>query len=447
MGEMKLHNYQQRIVDFCLNNSNIILAVGMGLGKTASVLHYLSVSKPSTCIIVAPKRVAETVWKQEAKKWGLDDVYNKMVIVAGNPTTRKNQLFDTEHPYKIISRDNIKDIVNYSCDVLILDELTSFKNHLSKRSLACYSIKAKQRIGLTGTLIANGAIDIYGQMLASGIGDISSEQKIKSNFFRWRSSYFIDKLAGSGLQWNKWVLNCHLDVLLQPIKKYIFTLSSEDWLDIPEVECIVNEVELSNKEMNEYLSLQSMLHLELDGEHYSVSEGAKFAKLQTLCNGFIYQTETGEAIRSEYSTKLDAVAEFCDRAVNEGERVLLFYASPEEAIWLSEKFKELGIKFCSPKDKRWLQKFETGEIDVLISHPASIGHGTNLQHCSRICVWSTITYNYEYWAQSNARLARQGQNKNVQIHSFISKGTIEKNKYLALMKKSKEDKLFINLTK
>jgi SNF2 family DNA or RNA helicase len=443
---LKLHNYQERIVDFCTNNASVVLSVGMGLGKSIATLTYLDRTRPQTCIIIAPKRVAETVWKQEAIKWGLTAIHDKMTIVAGTPAKRKQALSDATKPYKIIGRDNIKDIEGYQCELLVLDELTSFKNHLSKRSLACYSIRASTRIGLTGTFLANGAIDIYGQMLAVGCGDISAERAIKNNFFRWRATYFRDKLAGSGLQFQKWELVVPLEVLLEPLKKHIFTLSSEDYLDIPEVSYINHEIELSDKEMKQYLSLQTMLHLELDGEHYSVNEAAKFCKLQTLTNGFIYDVN-GEAIRGEYSTKLDAVVEFVDRAVSEGERVLLWYAFREEAIWLGEKMKEKGIRFCSPTDKRWLEKFESNEIDVLISHPASIGHGVNVQHCSRICVWSSLTFNFEYWGQANARLARQGQKRGVQIHVFASKGTCERNQYLSLMKKSKEQDNFIAITK
>lgn len=444
---MILHNYQNRIVQFCEAEPNAVLSVGMGLGKTAATLHYIHKLNPDTCVIVAPKRVAETVWKQEAEKWELYDVASKMIIVSGSAAKRKAALENKDYTYKIIGRDNIKDIENWSCDLLVLDELTSFKNHLSKRSLACYSIKAKRRIGLTGTMLANGAIDIYGQMLAVGVGDTSSESVIKRNFYKWRSVYFKDKLAGSGLQFQKWVLDTPLELLLEPIKKNIFTLSSEDWLDIPEVTYHNHDIQLSDPEIKEYLSLQTMLHLELSGERISIDEAAKFYKLQTLCNGFIYEPETSKPIRGEVSTKLDAVAEFVDRSVSEGERVLLWYAFTEEAVWLAEKMKERGIKYCSPKDKRWLQKFETGEIDVLISHPASIGHGVNLQHCSRICVWSSLTYNYEYWGQANARLARQGQQHGVQIHVFAASGTVEINQYLSLMHKSQEDKLFVNLTK
>ena len=167
---MQLHNYQQRMIDFCKTTDNIIFSVGMGLGKTAAVLHYINETSPGSVLIVAPKRVAESVWFQEAEKWNLKEVAEKMIIVSGTAAKRQKAMNDKSKPYKIISRDNLKDVdssVNY--DILILDELTSFKSILSKRSEAVRAISAKKKIGLTGTLLANGAIDVFPQAAAVGL--------------------------------------------------------------------------------------------------------------------------------------------------------------------------------------------------------------------------------------------------------------------------------------
>ena len=190
-----------------------------------------------------------------------------------------------------------------------------------------------------------------------------------------------------------------------------------------------------------------MLNCTLDDEIVSFNENQKFAKLQTLCNGFVY-VDDGVPVRSEYSTKLDEVVDFVDRAVSEGEQVLLFYAFREEKVWLEEKMKKLHLKFTDVKDKRFMEKWNDGEVDVLLAYPASAGHGLNLhQSGARICVWSTIPFDMELWSQANARLARQGQSRNTQIHSFMAKNTVEKQKYLSLMKKSKVLQDFIDITK
>ena len=189
-----------------------------------------------------------------------------------------------------------------------------------------------------------------------------------------------------------------------------------------------------------------MLNCTLDDEIVSFNENQKFAKLQTLCNGFVY-VDDGQPVRSEWSTKLDEVVDFVDRAVSEGEQVLLFYAFREEKAWLEEKMKKLHLKFTDVKDKRFMEKWNEGEVDVLLSHPASSGHGLNLQFGGRICVWSTIPFDMELWSQANARLARQGQRRNTQIHSFLAKNTIEKAKMISLMKKSNILQEFVDITK
>ena len=447
---MKLHNYQQRIIDFCKKTDKAILSVGCGLGKTASILHYIDSAKPKSILIVAPKRVAEQVRKQEAEKWGLAEIADKLTIVAGTAAKRAKLIRD--NLYLVIGRDNLNDVRGMSFDLLVMDELTSFKNVSSNRMDAVCSIRAKQRIGMTGTFLTNGAIDCFGQFAAVGFGGMENATKRYrvSAFYRWRATHFQDLLAGSGLQFHKWKLVTPLDRLIENVKPYIFTLDSADWLEIPAVEYINHEVELSAAEMNEYLRLNTMLNCELDDEIVSFNENQKFSKLQTLCDGFVYVDDdmVTTPVRSEFSTKLDEVADFVDRCVSEGEQVLLFYAFREEKAWLEEKLKKLHLKFTDVKDKNFLRKWNDGDVEVLFGHPAGSGHGLNLhQGGARICVWSTITYDMELWSQANARLARQGQRRNTQIHTFIAKNTVEKKKLIALKSKEKISHDFVNLTK
>lgn len=441
---MKLHEYQNRIVGHIRKHDNCILSVEMGLGKTAAVLSYLNTEKPKSCLIVAPKRVAETTWKQEAEKWGFE-IANKMCIVSGPKAKRLKALADDSCPYKIISRDNLQDVKGWQTECLVLDELTSFKTPSATRSKCVISIKARKRIGLTGTFLANGAIDIYGQVAAVGLckqfcGGLSFEA--------WRAINFHDALEGAGLQFKKWRLNrgISIEALLRTIKDNIFTLTAADYLDIPPVTHNWHRVELNKETRKAYDELQAFLGFELNGVNLTIKEGAAFAKLQTLCNGFVY-TEDGAAVRSKESDKLEAVADFCEQCKNNGESVLLFYAYVEEAIWLSEKLKKRGLRYMSVKQRDFLVKWNNGEIDVLFAHPASAGHGLNLQHGGRIIVWSSLTYNYELYAQANARLARQGQTKKVSINYFMADDTCEAQIWKALQRKDAEQNEFIELTK
>lgn len=442
---MKLHEYQERIVAHIEHHPHCILSVDMGLGKTAAVLSYIERNTPESVLIVAPKRVAETTWLQEAQKWGYK-CSDKMTIVAGIKAKRAIALNDRNKPYKVISCDNLGDLAwSDKFDLLVLDELTTFKNVQAARTKQVLNIIANKIVGLTGTFLANGAIDIYGQVAAVGL-----VQKFCSglNFFAWRAMNFHDALQGSGLQFQKWTLNkgVTVETLLRPIRDQIFTLTAADYLTIPPVSSMWHKVELSSETRKAYDDLQSFLGFELDGCNLTVSEGAAFAKLQTLCNGFIYD-ENGEAIRVKDSAKLEAVADFCERCKAEGEKVLLFYAFREEAVWLKEMLDRKKIVAESVKKAGFMERWNAGEIDVLFAHPASAGHGLNLQHGGRVIVWSSLTYNYELWAQANARLARQGQTRPVQIHYFAAENTCESRVWNALQNKHKQQTEFLNITK
>lgn len=436
---MELHEYQIRAAQFIATHANCILSVDMGLGKTAAVWSYIREAQPCRVCIVAPKRVAENTWKQEAEKWGWNDIAERCAIVSGTPKNRKAALQDESKPYKIVSRECVKEVQGWSFDLLVIDELTSFKNPESKRTRSVCSIHAERKVGLTGTFLANGAIDIYGQCAAVGI-------RFGFNFYAWRATYFRDALQGSGLAFHKWKLAVPLEQVLQPITDKIFTLTASDYLSIPPVSHIRHDIALDADTMAAYRDLDAFLGFNLNGDTLTVEEGAKFAKLQTLCNGFIYDTN-GNAVRSAYTAKLTAVADFVSDCRDAGEPVLLFYAFREEAIWLQELLSERGVRCESVQRAGFMERWNAGETECLFAHPASAGHGLNLQHGGRIIVWSSLTYNYEYYAQANARLARQGQMRKVQVHYFLTRDTCEPRVWTELQNKDKEQKEFLNRTK
>ena len=441
---MDLHEYQKRIANFIAQHPHAILSVDMGLGKTAAVLAWLKwyyERNPETrTLIVAPKRVAENNWRQEAEKWSWRDLADNMVICKGTPQKRADAL-KNGLKIKIISRDNIEDVKNANFDVLILDELTSFKNIDAKRTKAVTRINAKYKIGLTGTFLANGAIDIYGQAAAVGL------RFQESNFYAWRATYFRDILQGSGLAFHKWRPIMPLEGILKPIQANIFTLTAEDYLQIPEQTHNTHKIDVGTEIRKQIGELDAFLSTEIGGEVLTLEENQKFAKLQTLCNGFVYSPETGEPLRSSSSEKLKAVADFVADCKDAGEHVLLFYAFREEAAWLAELLQARGIKWYSVKQADFMQKWNDGDIDCLMAHPASAGHGLNLQYGGRIIVWSTLTYNFELFAQGNARLARQGQRQNVQIHYFVAEKTCEEKAVAALIMKQQEQNNFLKITK
>lgn len=361
---------------------------------------------------------------------------------GGYAKKRALALADDAHPIKIISRDNVKDVTDMEFDFMVLDELTSFKSVTAARTKAVMNIRAGVKIGLTGTFLANGAIDIYGQAAAVGLD-------YAGNFYAWRATYFRDVLQGSGLAFQKWKLQTNLETLLKPIQENIFTLTAADYLQIPPVTHNVCKVEVGEKIRDAIGDLDAFLSMEIGGETLAFNEQQKFAKLQTLCNGFVYvEDEQGRrVVRGDEFTKLEAVADKVADCKDAGEHVLLFYAFREEEQLLRELLERRGVGCYDVKKPDFMDKWNTGEIDCLLAHPASAGHGLNLQHGGRVIVWSTLTYNYELFAQGNARLARQGQRGNVQIYYFVANNTCEEAALLALIKKQQEQDEFLQLTK
>lgn len=442
-----LHDYQKRLANFIAKHRRCIISVDMGLGKTAAVLAwlswYVSRNRDARVVIIAPKRVAENNWIQEAQKWGLGELYQRMTICAGNAKKRATNWSDATKPIKIISRDNFKDYRSAVCDVLILDELTSYKNPDAARSKAVQSIRAEIRIGLTGTFLANGAIDIYGQAAAVGL-------ELGANFYAWRATYFRDILAGAGLAFSKWRLSVPLEAVLKPIRDDIFTLTAADYLEIPPVTEWTHKVELDADTRTAIAELDAFLSTKVGDEVLTFDEKQKFAKLQTLCNGFVYVEDADgdvTAVRGKRSAKLEAVADLVEECRDAGEPVLLFYAFTEEEKWLTELLQARKVKTYSVRNRDFLERWNAGEVECLIAHPASAGHGLNLQHGGRVIVWSTLTYNYELFAQGNARLARQGQTGNVQVHYFVADKTCEERAVAALRAKDNEQNEFLRLTK
>lgn len=241
--------------------------------------------------------------------------------------------------------------------------------------------------------------------------------------------------------------------VLKDFQSDTFTLTAEDYLHLPDLTETIHPVTLSKDERTAYDDLQDVLCCEINGEVLPVSERAKFAKLQTICDGFLYvddeDTEQNEkrVVMGKKTTKIDEVTDFVLRAIAEGEQVLLFYAFTAEKDEIVKRLTSGGITVDTPDTKDFIKRWEDGTSNVLIAHPASAGHGLNLQHGGRILVWSTLTWNFEFFAQANARLSRQGQERQVQRHYFIAKDTVEEKMLTALRRKERENDGFKSVTK
>ena len=443
---MELRPYQKRIANWLCQHPHACLSVGMGLGKTAAVLHFLDYTSrlypAATTLIVAPKRVAETVWMQEAEKWELWELLANMQLV----TAKNKQDAHSNAPIHIVSRDNVKLFEGMTFDILVIDELTSFKNMKSQRTKSVMKINANRRIGLTGTFAPNGMLDVYAQLAALGIASIDER-----DYYAWRGRWFTNINQGRAVAFPRWAprTGATPEAMIADYAADIITLTTEDYLELPAMMEEMIPVELCKEERKAYDDLVATLHFELpdNPEEFTVDEKARFAKIQTLCSGFVYDTEkdytdTGIVRIKGGGSKIAEAVEFCRAAAAEGEAVLLFYQYRETAIWLGEELKAAALRFASVKgsSNQWLIDWNKGDLDVLVANPASAGHGLNLQHGGHIVLWLELTYNYEYFAQANARLHRTGQTKPVQVYYLIAKDTVDEGVLLALRKKDKTNK-------
>lgn len=437
-----LRPYQRRIAHFLTAHPHACLSVGMGLGKTAAVLAFLDYTlrlyPHARILIVAPKRVAETVWLQEAEKWELWNLRSCMCLVAGTKK-RKEEIAASSYrmQVKVVSRDNISLFADQHFDILVIDELTSFKSWKAARSKAVRSIEADRKIGLTGTFAPNGLMDIYPQMAC-----LDMAGKKDGDYYAWVGRWFENVMAGSGQPFKRFVLRRGVQPreVVAPWLKDIITLTTEDYLQLPPMVEVTLPVELSREERKAYDDLNAVLHFELPDslEDFTVEARSKFAKLQTLASGFVYDTETGDAVRIKGGgTKIRHAVEFCLECAEMGESVLLFYNYRETAVWFGEMAKEACLRIASTSSNGWLQKWNGGELDVLVANPASAGHGLNLQHGGHVVLWLELTYNYELFAQANARLHRTGQEKRVRCYYMLSGCTLDGRVLSALRSKGR----------
>jgi len=447
---MKLEDYQQRAVDFLVQHPRAVLSIDMGLGKTAVIIEALRRLGIRRALIVAPKRVALTVWKQEAAKW--NDTHD-WTVIKGTPPQRA-ALWNLPTARTVCSYEQLKEVPRGDYEAVVFDELTRLRHVTSKRFLYALGIRAALRWGLTGTMLPNGAIDLFGQLAALGIYQATPHTARQGKvyipeFFRWRATYFEDLNAFSGLPFHRWkILPPHtLESILEPIKGQIFTLRAEDYAALPPMRILYRPHILSDKEAARYLDAKTLLRVETDERVIALNDKSTFQKLQTLCSGFIYDPDTGMPAWSGASSKLEVVADAVCSMVGEGEQVLLFYAFRAEAAYLRSRLEKEGVAVITPDEKDFLDRWNSRAADVLLAHPASCGHGLNLQEAGcRLLVWSSLTFDLELWLQASARLHRRGQTAPVDMYVFYARGTVEEYALRALQKKSVVLTDFKNLT-
>lgn len=390
-------------------------------------------------LIIAPLRVARNTWSAEIEKWEhLKDLkYSKVV---GTENERISALKKQVDIY-IINRENIQWLVEksgvpFDFDMLVVDELSSFKNWQSKRfrSLMKVRPKVKRIVGLTGTPSSNGLMDLWAEFRILDMGE-----RLGRFITHYRNKFFDPNKRNGQMIFSYKPKAGAEDEIYRLISDITISMKSTDYLKMPE--CIINEVlvTLSEKEQKSYDSFKKDLVLSLKGEEIDAANAAALSnKLCQMANGAVYGED--KRVFEIHDKKLDSLEDLIESA--NGKPVLVAYWFKHDLERIKKRFKVREIK-TSADIKDW----NNGEIEVALIHPASAGHGLNLQEGGSTLIWFGLTWSLELYQQTNARLWRQGQNETVVIHHIIAKGTIDEDIIKALKRKEKVQSDLIDAVK
>lgn len=428
------HDYQQYATEYIKSHPVAAVLLDMGLGKTAisltALLDLLFDSFEShRILVIAPLRVARDTWPAEIEKWDHLSMLTYSVAV-GSEKDRKAALMRDADIY-IINRENVQWLVDqsgipFSFDTVIVDELSSFKNHQSKRFKALMKVRPriKRIVGLTGTPSANGLMDLWAEFKVLDMG-----QRLGRFIGMYRNNYFRPDKRNGQIIYSYKLLPGADKAIYKQISDITISMKATDHLKMPELVMNTYTVELSDDEREHYDELKQTLVLQLPEKEITVANAAALTgKLLQMANGAIYDDD-GDHIHI-HDRKLDALEDLIEGA--NGKPVLVAYWFKHDLERIKSRFKVREIKSSSD-----IQEWNAGNIPVAVIHPASAGHGLNLQTGGSTLIWFGLTWSLELYQQTNARLWRQGQQDTVVIHHIITDDTVDGRVLKALQSKEK----------
>lgn len=430
----KPHSYQEYAIRYIETHPISALLIDMGLGKTSitlTAIRNLLFDSFEVCkvLVIAPLRVAKNTWTDEIKKWEHLSTLTYSLIV-GNENERLSALNEKADIY-IINRENVDWLVNksgykFDFDMVVIDELSSFKNHQSKRFKSLMKVRpfVKRIVGLTGTPSSNGLMDLFAEFKILDMG-----KRLGYFIGQYRNTYFKpDKMNGPIVYSYKPLPNAE-NAIYEKISDITVSMKANEYLKMPELLTSNYVVELSNSEKNQYDEMKKSLVLEItDGEITASNAASLSNKLCQLSNGAIYDDE--QNIVEIHDRKLEALEDIIE-SMN-GKPLLIAYWYRHDLERIKSRFSVRKIKTSED-----ISDWNDGKIPVALIHPASAGHGLNLQNGGSTLVWFGLTWSLELYQQTNARLYRQGQKNTVVIQHIITKGTIDEQILKALQKKNK----------
>jgi SNF2 family DNA or RNA helicase len=438
------HEYQTYATNFILEHPVAAVLLEMGLGKsviTLTAIYELMLNRfeVQKVLVIAPLRVARDTWPAEIEKWEHLEGLTYSVAI-GMEAERLAALRCPAHLY-LINRENVdwlitKSGIPFDFDMVVIDELSSFKSHAAKRFKSLLRVRpmVKRMVGLTGTPSSNGLMDLWAEFRILDMG-----QRLGRYITHYRNNFFVPDKRNQQMVFSYKPRPGAEDAIYRLISDITISMKSADFLKMPE--CIINEVPvaLSEKEWSVYQALKEDMVVDLkDEEIDAVNAAALSGKLLQMANGAVYNEE--KEVIHIHDRKLDALEDLIEGA--NGKPVLVAYWYNHDLQRIKERFSVREIK-TSQDIKDW----NNGNIPVAVIHPASAGHGLNIQFGGSTIIWFGLTWSLELYQQTNARLWRQGQKSTVVIHHIIAKDTIDEDVMKALRKKEKIQSALIDSVK
>ena len=430
----KPHEYQRYATEFILSHPISAVFLEMGLGKsviTLSAIFDLCLDSFLVCkvLVIAPLIVARDTWPAEIKKW--DHLKGLSYSVAVGTEKERIDALKKQSTVYIINRENVDWLVHKSgipfhFDMVVIDELSSFKSYGAKRFKSLLKVRpsVKRIVGLTGTPSSNGLMDLWAEFRILDLG-----QRLGRYISHYRNTYFKPDKRNAQIIFSYKPLPGAEEEIYKQISDITISMKSTDYLTMPEY--VSNEVfvTLSDKEWKVYSDFKKDMVANLGDEDIDAVNAAVLSgKLLQMANGAVYDSENKAHVI--HDKKLDALEDLIEGA--NGKPVLVAYWYKHDLERIKERFPVRQIQ--SSKD---IEAWNDGKIPIAVIHPASAGHGLNLQSGGSTLIWFGLTWSLELYQQTNARLYRQGQRDTVIVHHIITKNTIDEDVLLALTKKEK----------
>ena len=444
------HDYQEYAIQFLLENPVAAIFLDMGMGKTSIVLTAIMKLmyerfEVSKVLIIAPLRVARNTWPEEIRKWehlqGL-----RYSVVVGTAAERQKALAKDADIY-IINRENVPWLVaqsrrSFDFDMVVIDELSSFKSWQSKRFRELMKVRpfVKRMVGLTGTPSSNGLMDLFAEFKLLDMG-----KRLGRFITQYRTAYFKPDRTNGPVVYSYSLLPDAEERIYEKISDITISMKATDHLKMPELVSSEHKVYMDEAEREKYRELKDELVLQLHGKEITAANAAALTgKLLQLANGAIYDED--KVVNAFHERKLDALEDLIEAA--NGRPVLVAYWFQHDLERIQKRLDALKVEYARISSPGSIEMWNRGEFAVGLIHPASAGHGLNLQSGGNILVWFGLTWSLELYQQTVARLWRQGQTSGtVSVIHIVAEGTVDERVLKALESKDQTQAALIDAVK